>query len=68
MLNELKHRYEAAQAHYFGLEAAKALSAVTSVPAELAGFGHRLGYIRVGHDADLVLWDSHPLALGVRLI
>ena len=24
----------------------------------------RLGWIRPGYDADLVVWDSHPLALG----
>lgn len=25
---------------------------------------HRIGFIRIGYDADVVLWDSHPLALG----
>lgn len=25
---------------------------------------HRIGYLRKGYDADLVIWDSHPLALG----
>ena len=28
------------------------------------GLDHRIGFIRTGYDADLVLWDSHPLALG----
>lgn len=28
------------------------------------GMGHRIGYLRAGYDADLVIWDSHPLALG----
>ena len=44
------------------------LTAVTSVPAELTGFGHRLGYLKPGHDADIVMWDSHPLALGVSFV
>jgi imidazolonepropionase-like amidohydrolase len=25
---------------------------------------HRIGYAKVGYDADLVLWDEHPLRLG----
>jgi hypothetical protein len=29
---------------------------------------HRIGYARVGYDADVVLWDSHPLALGATPI
>ncbi|KDQ09069.1 hypothetical protein BOTBODRAFT_165096 [Botryobasidium botryosum FD-172 SS1] len=56
--------YQAAQAHYYGLPTELALASVTTTPAEAAGFGHRLGYVRKGYDADLVLWDSHPLALG----
>lgn len=28
------------------------------------GMEHRVGYIKTGYDADVVLWDSHPLALG----
>ncbi|KDQ21348.1 hypothetical protein BOTBODRAFT_99933 [Botryobasidium botryosum FD-172 SS1] len=56
--------YEAAQAHYYGLPHNLALSSVITTPAEVAGFGHRLGYVRKGYDADLVIWDSHPLTLG----
>jgi imidazolonepropionase-like amidohydrolase len=43
--------YEAQQAHFYGLPADLALASVTTTPAEVAGFGHRLGYIKVGHDA-----------------
>lgn len=25
---------------------------------------HRVGYIREGYDADLIVWDSHPLQIG----
>jgi hypothetical protein len=28
------------------------------------GMDHRIGFVKKGWDADLVVWDSHPLALG----
>ncbi|KAI0751107.1 composite domain of metallo-dependent hydrolase [Daedaleopsis nitida] len=56
--------FEAQQAHYYGLPPNMALTAVTSVPANAAGLSHRIGILREGADADLVLWDSHPLQLG----
>ncbi|KAF8523832.1 hypothetical protein JB92DRAFT_3140680 [Gautieria morchelliformis] len=55
---------EAAVAFYYGLPANLALSSVTSVPAQAAGLSHRVGSIQAGFDADIVIWDSHPLALG----
>ncbi|KAF8076559.1 carbohydrate esterase family 9 protein [Lyophyllum atratum] len=56
--------YEAQQAHYFSLPANLSLAAVTSTPAKIAGLSHRIGFLREGADADVVLWDSHPLQLG----
>ncbi|KZT52272.1 carbohydrate esterase family 9 protein [Calocera cornea HHB12733] len=56
--------YEAQQAFLYGLNSSLALASVTSTPAEAAGFAHRLGRLKVGHDADVVVWDSHPLQLG----
>ncbi|KAI0776137.1 composite domain of metallo-dependent hydrolase [Trametes elegans] len=56
--------FEAQQAHYFGLSPQLALASVTSVPASAAGLSHRIGILREGADADVVLWDSHPLQLG----
>lgn len=53
-----------AQAHHFGLPAHLALSSVITNSATVAGFGHRLGHLRLNYDADVVLWDSHPLSLG----
>ncbi|KAI0355379.1 composite domain of metallo-dependent hydrolase [Trametes cingulata] len=56
--------FEAQQAHHYGLSPHLALAAVTSVPAAAAGMLHRIGILREGADADVVLWDSHPLQLG----
>ncbi|KAJ2931515.1 hypothetical protein H1R20_g5580, partial [Candolleomyces eurysporus] len=56
--------YEAQQAFYYGLPYNLALASVTSNAAEVLGMGHRIGYVKEGYDADLVIWDSHPLALG----
>ncbi|WFD19702.1 hypothetical protein MCAP1_001938 [Malassezia caprae] len=55
---------QAAQAHHFGLQELDALRAVTSAPAHVLGFAHRLGHVQPGMDADVVLWDRHPLHLG----
>ncbi|KAL8291602.1 hypothetical protein RQP46_001860 [Phenoliferia psychrophenolica] len=56
--------FEAQQAHHFGLPTNLALASITTNSARTAGFGHRLGLVRRSFDADLVLWDSHPLSLG----
>ena len=37
---------------------------MTSIPARSIKQDHRVGYARVGYDADLVVWDSHPLSVG----
>ncbi len=55
---------EAAKAHHYGLPSEAAIAAVTSVPARLLGISHRVGVVRPGLDADLVIWDKHPLNLG----
>ncbi|TRM69894.1 hypothetical protein BD626DRAFT_422385 [Schizophyllum amplum] len=64
VLNSRHLLYEAQQAHYYGLPAEIALRAVTTTPAFIMGQDHRIGTVREGYDADIVLWDSHPLALG----
>lgn len=43
--------HEAVQAHHHGLDAALALRAVTTTPAELLGKSHRIGSLKVGYDA-----------------
>lgn len=51
-------------AHNFGLPAEKAFSAISGTAAKILGLDDRIGYIRKGYDADIVLWDSHPLQVG----
>ncbi|KAF6762097.1 hypothetical protein DFP72DRAFT_802686 [Ephemerocybe angulata] len=64
VINSRYLAYEAQQAHYFGLPPHLALAAITSTPAETAGLSHRIGVLQKGADADVVLWDSHPLVFG----
>ncbi|OAX33578.1 hypothetical protein K503DRAFT_700202 [Rhizopogon vinicolor AM-OR11-026] len=56
--------HEAAQAHYYGLDPALALLSVTYTPAMAMGMGHRIGMLKSGYDADVVIWSSHPLSLA----
>ncbi|KAB8227596.1 uncharacterized protein BDW43DRAFT_242444 [Aspergillus alliaceus] len=56
--------YQAAVSHSFGLPEDKSLQSVTSIPARSIQQGHRIGYARPGYDADLVIWDDHPLQVG----
>ncbi|KAJ7255301.1 carbohydrate esterase family 9 protein [Mycena rebaudengoi] len=64
VLNSRYLLFEAQQAHYFGLPANLALASVTSTPARVMGQDHRIGRLIEGFDADVVVWDSHPLSLG----
>jgi hypothetical protein len=50
--------WQAAKARHFALTEQEALKAITSVPANAMGMGHRVGSIRKGMDADLVLWNG----------
>ncbi|KAJ7490396.1 carbohydrate esterase family 9 protein [Mycena galericulata] len=56
--------HEAQQAHYYGLPPSLALASITSIPAAAAGLDHRIGSLREGADADVVMWDSNPLRPG----
>lgn len=55
---------EAAMAHSFGLPEIKAMQSVTSIPAKSLEQDHRIGYAKVGYDADIVVWNSNPLSIG----
>ncbi len=56
----------AAMAVREGLPEEVALQAITINAADIAGVGDRIGSIETGKDADLVVWDGHPLDLKSR--
>lgn len=64
VLNSQHVVFEAAKAYGYGLPYHAALAGVTSAPAELLGLGDRIGKIKPGFDADIVVWDSDPLSAG----
>ncbi|KAJ3013773.1 hypothetical protein HKX48_005520 [Thoreauomyces humboldtii] len=66
VLNSQHLIYEAAKGHHYGMEAHDAIASVTSVPARKLGLDHRIGKVATGYDADVVVWNSHPLSLGAH--
>lgn len=44
-----------------GLDEEEALKAITINPAEILGLEERIGSLKPGKDADIVVWDKHPL-------
>jgi imidazolonepropionase-like amidohydrolase len=47
-----------------GLTWGEAFAAISSVPAEIAGFGGKLGVLKPGAAGDVVIWDGDPLELS----
>ncbi|EOD49096.1 putative amidohydrolase family protein [Neofusicoccum parvum UCRNP2] len=64
VLNAQHVVFEAAKAFRYGLPYHAALAGVTTAPAELLGLGERIGKVKAGFDADVVVWDSDPLSVG----
>jgi imidazolonepropionase-like amidohydrolase len=56
--------YQAQVAYHYGVDAEHAIASLISVPAKYLGLDNRIGYIRPGYDADLAVWNKHPLRLG----
>ena len=48
---------------YGNISEVEAMKLVTLNPAKLLNLDHRMGSIKVGKDADLVLWNEHPLSI-----
>ncbi len=46
-----------------GFTEEEALQTITINPAKELGIDHRTGSIEVGKDADLVMWDGHPMSV-----
>ena len=51
---------------YGGVSEEDALKMVTLNPAKLLQIDHRVGSIKIGKDADLVLWNDHPLSVYAK--
>lgn len=51
-----------------GLDSATALRAITVNPARMLGLDDRVGALRAGLDADLVLWSGDPLDVMSRAV
>lgn len=47
-----------------GLSAKEVLCAITRTPAEICGISDRVGSLKVGKDADLVVWNGNPPELS----
>ncbi len=57
----------AALAAKAGLDREEALKAITIYPAEILGVEDRIGSLREGKDADIVIWDRHPFDIESRV-
>jgi imidazolonepropionase-like amidohydrolase len=44
-----------------GLDEERAIKAISENPAIILGLDKRLGKLEVGYDADVVVWNGHPL-------
>ncbi|MFD2247131.1 amidohydrolase family protein [Pontibacter ruber] len=51
---------------YAGMSEEEALKMVTLNPAKLLHLDNRMGSIKTGKDADVVLWNNHPLSIYAR--
>ncbi|KAI9019283.1 hypothetical protein CLU79DRAFT_759500 [Phycomyces nitens] len=66
VMNARDLMHEAQKAFHYGFDEHLSLAAVTSVPAKALKLDHRIGRIAPGMDADIVIWERHPLRLGAR--
>ncbi len=51
-----------------GMEEEEALKAISINAAEILEIEDRVGSIKVGKDADIVLWDKHPFELDSNVL
>ncbi|HUF65674.1 MAG TPA: amidohydrolase family protein, partial [Gemmatimonadaceae bacterium] len=59
-------KQEAGNAVAYGMSWDDALRAVTLLPAQVFGVGDRLGALRPGMDADVVVWSGDPFEFSTR--
>ena len=63
LFNVRNIKYEAGNAVAYGMSWDDALRAITLTPAELFGVSDRIGALRPGMDANVVVWSGDPLEL-----
>ena len=51
---------------YGGMDEIEALKMVTINPAKLLHLDHRMGSLKAGKDADVVIWSDHPLSIYAK--
>lgn len=51
-----------------GLSWGQAFAAISSIPAEIAGFGGQFGVLRPGAAGDVVIWDGDPLEVSSAVV
>lgn len=51
---------------YTGMSEEEALKMVTLNPAKMLRVDQRVGSVKVGKDADIVLWNGHPLSIYTK--
>ena len=59
-------RQEAGNAVAYGMSWDDALHAVTLAPAEAFGLADKLGSLRTGREANVVIWDGDPFEFSTR--
>jgi imidazolonepropionase-like amidohydrolase len=59
-------RQEAGNAVAYGMEWEEALRAVTLAPAEMFGVADRIGSLRPGREANVVVWSGDPFEFSTR--
>ena len=63
LFNVRNVKYEAGNAVAYGMSWDDALRAITLTPAEIFGVADRIGALRPGMDANVVVWSGDPLEL-----
>lgn len=58
---------EAGNAVAYGMDWNEALRAITLAPAEVFGVADRIGTLRAGLDANVVVWSGDPFEFGTRV-
>jgi imidazolonepropionase-like amidohydrolase len=59
-------RHEAGNAVAYGMPWDEALRAITLAPAEAFGVADRVGSLRPGRDANIVIWDGDPFEFATK--